>query len=366
MQAILALEDGTAFRGTSFGAPGTTAGEACFNTSMTGYQEIITDPSYRGQLVAMTYPHIGNYGICAEDNESERPQLRALVVGELARRYSNRRATEGLEPWLARHGVPGIAGVDTRRLTRHLRERGTMRACLSTELSEAEAVEAARAAAPMNGSDFVHEVSTRVPYQWREVGDHLPPLRHRIVAYDFGIKRSILRCLRRAGFATTVVPAGTTAGEVMAMQPEGVFLSNGPGDPAALPGIVAEVRELIGKVPLFGICLGHQILALACGGRTYKLRFGHRGGNHPVKDLRTGEIAITAQNHGFAVEAASLPAGVEVTHMNLNDSTVEGLRLTGARAFSVQFHPEASPGPTEARALFAGFAGLIDDAAEHG
>ncbi len=375
MKAILALEDGTVFTGRAFGTPGTVTGEACFNTCMTGYQEILTDPSYRGQIVAMTYPHIGNCGVCEEDNESERPQVRGLVIEELARRYSNWRAQESLGDWLTRHGILGIEGVDTRKLTHRLRSSGSMRACLTTELSEDEAVATANAAPPMSGSDFVAEVTTDAPYHWYEElkpewprlltaqGMQSPPapIRYHIVAYDFGIKRNILRCLQRAGFDTTVVPAHTTADEVLAMKPDGVFLSNGPGDPAALPDIVAEVRKLIGKLPIYGICLGHQILCLACGGRTYKLKFGHRGGNHPVKDLRTNFVYITSQNHGFAADADSLPSNVEVTHVNLNDGTVEGIRRTDVPVFSVQFHPEASPGPTEATRLFRDFITLIED-----
>ena len=377
MKAILALEDGTVFEGRSFGAAGTVTGEACFNTSMTGYQEVLTDPSYRGQIGTMTYPLIGNYGVCDEDNESERPQVRGFAVAEVARLHSNWRAQEPLPEWMARHGIPGIEGIDTRKLTKLLRTKGAQRACLSTELSADEAVAAAQAAPPMAGSDFVTEVSTPTVYHWEEesrdwklpnktAGDltnysPLPPVRYRIVAFDFGVKRNLLRCLRRDGFDVTVVPAHTTAEEVLALKPDGVFLSNGPGDPSALPGIYAEIEKLLGKLPIFGICLGHQLLGLAFGGRTFKLKFGHRGGNQPVKDLRSGKVAITSQNHGFAVDAASLPEDVEVTHINLNDGTVEGLRHKRLPVFCVQYHPEAAPGPKDATYFFGEFIGLIED-----
>ncbi|MGN0864571.1 MAG: glutamine-hydrolyzing carbamoyl-phosphate synthase small subunit [Akkermansia sp.] len=377
MRAILALEDGTIFEGTAFGATGTVTGEACFNTSMTGYQEVLTDPSYRGQIVTMTYPLIGNYGVCEADNESTGPQVRGFVVAELARRHSNRRAEEALDTWMERHGIPGIEGVDTRKLTKLLRTKGAQRACLSTELSAEEAVAAAQAAPPMSGSDFVTEVSAPETYHWegesrdwklpnkttgdlREYAD-LPPVRYRIVAYDFGIKRNILRCLRRDGFDVTVVNAYTPAEEVLALKPDGVFLSNGPGDPAALPRIHAELRKLLGKLPIFGICLGHQLLGHAFGGKTFKLKFGHRGGNQPVQDLRTGKVAITSQNHGFAVDPDSLPDDVEVTHINLNDGTVEGIRHTKMPIFCVQYHPEAAPGPKDATYFFGEFIELIED-----
>ena len=377
MKAILALEDGTIFEGRSFGATGTVTGEACFNTSMTGYQEVLTDPSYRGQIVTMTYPLIGNYGVCEEDNESAGPQVRGFAVAEVARLHSNWRAHEPLPEWMARHGIPGIEGIDTRKLTKLLRTKGAQRACLSTELTADQAVAAAQAAPPMAGSDFVSEVSTPDIYHWeaesrdwklpnKTAGDlsnyaELPPIRYRIVAFDFGVKRNILRCLRRDGFDVTVVPAHTTAEEVLALQPDGIFLSNGPGDPSALPSIYAEIQKLLGKLPIFGICLGHQLLGLAFGGRTFKLKFGHRGGNQPVKDLRSGKVAITSQNHGFAVDADSLPTDVEVTHINLNDGTVEGLRHKRLPVFCVQYHPEAAPGPKDATYFFGEFIGLIED-----
>jgi len=374
--AILALEDGRFFEGESFGAAGTTTGEICFNTSMTGYQEVITDPSYRGQIVAMTYPQIGNYGVNPADAESRGPHIRGFVIGELCEAPSNWRATDSLSGYLRDHGIPGIEGVDTRALTKHLRSLGAMRACLTTELGTAAAVEAARHAPPMAGSDFVREVSTSAPFHWNEESRRwklpnvsledtseyaaLPPVRHRVVAYDFGLKFNILRRLRQAGFDVEVVPSTTTAADVLARNPDGVFLSNGPGDPAALGYIHAELRALIGRKPIFGICLGNQLLAHAVGGRTFKLKFGHRGGNQPVKDLRTGKVSITSQNHGFAVDAESLPGDVEVTHVNLNDGTVEGIRHRNHPVFSVQYHPEAAPGPNDASYFFEEFAALID------
>ncbi len=377
MKAILALEDGTIFEGISFGAVGTTTGEACFNTSMTGYQEIITDPSYRGQIVTMTYPLIGNYGICEEDNESCGPQVRGFVIGELARLHSNWRSNEPLGDWMARHNILGIEGIDTRRLTKHLRTHGAQRATLTTEMTADEAVAHALASAPMSGSDFVTEVSTQESYEWSEesrdwklpnktAGDmgtysELPPVKYNIVAYDFGIKRNILRSLRRAGFHVTLVNAYTPAEEILAMNMDGLFLSNGPGDPSALPRIHAQIEALLGKLPIFGICLGHQLLAHAFGGKTFKLKFGHRGGNHPVKDLRTGKVAITSQNHGFAVDPDSLSSDVEVTHINLNDGTIEGVRHTKIPVFCVQYHPEAAPGPKDATYFFDEFIGLIEE-----
>ena len=375
MKAILALEDGRIFLGESFGATGTVTGEACFNTSMTGYQEVLTDPSYRGQIVSMTYPHIGNYGINEEDCESSAAHVRGFVVGELCSEPSNWRSQKTLQSYLEEQGVLGIEGVDTRALTKHLRSAGAMRACLTTELSAEQAVEAARTAAQMEGSDFVQEVTTPEPYLWEGESrawvqinpstgqesnyEELPPVHSRLVAYDFGIKRNILRGLRQVGFEVTVVPARTSAEDVLALKPDGVFLSNGPGDPASLGDIHTQVSALLGKLPIFGICLGHQILAHAYGAKTYKLKFGHRGGNQPVQDLRTSKVYMTAQNHGFAVDAQSLPDCVEVTHVNLNDNTVEGMAHKEYPAFSVQYHPEAAPGPTEASYFFAEFAKMI-------
>ena len=375
--AILALEDGRCFEGTSFGAAGTTTGEICFNTSMSGYQEVITDPSYRGQIVAMTYPQIGNYGVNPEDGESAGPHIRAFVIEELCEVPSNWRATQPLSAYLAEHGILGIEGIDTRALTKHLRSLGAMRACVSTELSAAEAVEAAKASPSMAGMDYVKEVTTSGAYSWDAESrnwilpnasaeipgpyEELPPVRHRIVAYDFGIKFNILRRLRQAGFDVEVVPSTTTAAEILEKNPDGIFLSNGPGDPAALGYIHEELRQLIGKKPIFGICLGNQLLCHAFGGSTFKLKFGHRGGNQPVKDLRSGKVAITSQNHGFAVDGDSLPEDVEVTHINLNDGTVEGMRHKQHPVFSVQYHPEAAPGPNDASYFFEEFARLIDE-----
>lgn len=376
MDAILALEDGRVFRGEGFGHTGTSTGEACFNTSMTGYQEVLTDPSYRGQIVTMTYPLIGNYGVNAEDAESREPHVRGFVVGELCRTPSNFRSQQTLQDYFVEHKIIGIEGVDTRALTKHLRSAGAMRACLTTELKEDQAIEQALASPSMAGMDYVQEVSTPQAFTWAEESRRwtvpnpssgqeghyleLPEPRHRIVAYDFGLKFNILRQLRQNGFEIEVVNSRTSAADVLAFNPDGIFLSNGPGDPGALDYIHAEIRKLIGKKPLFGICLGHQVLSHAFGGKTFKLKFGHRGGNQPVKDLRTGAVAITSQNHGFATDAESLPSHVEVTHLNLNDDTVEGLRSTQDPVFSVQYHPEAAPGPHDASYFFKEFADLID------
>ncbi len=390
MEALLALEDGTIFRGESFGSPQPQAGEICFNTSMTGYQEVLTDPSYRGQIVAMTYPLIGNYGINAVDVESEGPHVRGFVIEELSPLVSSWRAQGTLDEYLKKNNIPGIQGIDTRALTRKLRTSGAMRACIFPGTDEAAAVKMAREAS-YEGVDFVKEVTPERPYAWDEenslsrrwvvarngqentaldeqgnVYEALPPAVRKIAAYDFGMKKNILRSLRRQGFEVTVVPADTPAREVLAMDIDGVFLSNGPGDPAALTYAHETVREIVGKKPLFGICLGHQILGLALGGKTFKLKFGHRGANQPVKDLRSGKVAITSQNHGYAVEAESLPANVEVTHVNLNDGTVAGLRHKDLPAFSVQYHPEASPGPHDADYFFAEFGKEVDAAKKRG
>jgi carbamoyl-phosphate synthase small subunit len=388
MTALLALEDGRVFSGEAFGAEGTVTGEMCFNTSLSGYQEVLTDPSYFGQIVAMTNPHIGNYGVNVLDEESNGPKVRGFVVEELTDAPSNWRSEESLDQYLRRFGIPGIQEIDTRALTKHLRERGAMKACLTTGgLSSDEAVRLAREGAGVVGMDFVKEVTPKQAYDWDPtdaesrpwklaqgsvaVGDlrdaagnvfgFLPPVRHRVVAYDFGMKRNILRGLRQRGLAVRVVPADTAAEEVLAFDPDGIFLSNGPGDPSALEYIHRNVRQLLGKKPIFGICLGHQILGSALGAKTFKLKFGHRGGNQPVKDLLTGKVSITSQNHGFAVDADTLPSDAEVTHINLNDGTVEGLRSKSMPVFSVQYHPEAAPGPHDAEYFFDQFAKLIDE-----
>ena len=386
---LFALEDGRVFEGRAFGAVGTAVGEACFNTSMTGYQEILTDPSYRGQFVAMTYPQIGNYGVNPWDGESSEPHVRGFLCEEVCGVPSNWRAQESLDEYLKRWKIPGLEGIDTRALTKHLRTAGAMRAVLTTDgtLTPEAAVAMAKASPGMEGSDFVREVSTPQGYQWDPEGTEsrawtipnscapagsqielergervrpLPEVRHRIVAYDFGIKRNILRQLRQNGCAVEVVNARTAGEEVLGRKPDGVFLSNGPGDPAALVPIHTEIRKLVGKVPIFAICLGHQILGHVFGGGTFKLKFGHRGGNQPVKDLRTGKIAITSQNHGFAVKEEGMAHQVEVTHVNLNDGTVEGLRHRDYPVFGVQYHPEAAPGPSDASYFFREFTRMME------
>lgn len=367
MKATLTLADGTSFAGRSFGSRGEAAGEVVFNTSMTGYQEILTDPSYEGQLVAMTYPEIGNVGVNPEDDESRRPYVKGFIVKEYCSVPSNWRATRALHDYMQEHGIVGIRGVDTRSLVTHIRRQGAQQGIISTVGREAAALaEKARRAPGLVGRDLVRNVSCPEPYGWDQGGwcmgsgfRRAREPRFHVVAYDYGIKFNILRGLAEAGCAVTVVPARTPAGDALALAPDGIFLSNGPGDPAAVPYAVDEVRRLLGRRPIFGICLGHQILALAMGGRTFKLKFGHHGGNQPVMDLTTGKVEITTQNHGFAVDAESLRGAVEVTHVNLNDRTVEGLRHREHPVFSVQYHPEASPGPHDAAYLFARFRDLM-------
>jgi carbamoyl-phosphate synthase small subunit len=371
-QAVLALEDGTVFEGVSLGAAVQRTGEVVFNTAITGYQEIFTDPSYTGQIVVLTYPQIGNYGANNNDNESRRPFIEGLVIRELSPITSNWRSEARAEAFLAKYDIPVIAEVDTRRLVRHLRERGAMRGIIAVGTREAtELIAAARNAPSMQGLNLVERVSTQEPYEWTEgiepvsPSDKQPadqkPAFH-VVAYDFGIKRNILRHLVHLGSRVTVVPAICPAEDVLALKPDGVFLSNGPGDPEPLTGQIAEVKKLIGKTPIFGICLGHQILGQAFGGKTFKLKFGHHGANHPVLNQDTGKVEITSQNHGFAVDPDSLKdSDVEITHVNLNDHTVEGLRHKREPVFCVQYHPEAAPGPHDSHYLFHEFIRLMKE-----
>lgn len=372
MKAYLALEDGTIFEGEGFGAATETFGEVVFNTSLTGYQEILTDPSYKGQIVVMTNPHIGNYGINSEDVESRQPWVEGFVVRELSPVVSNYRSQESLHEYLKRHNLPGIEGIDTRKLVKHLRTYGAKKGVISTKESDPKKlVQKAKDSRSIVGIDLVKEVTCSEPYEFNEA---MPAdfewgkknaQKYQVVAIDSGIKYNILRLLNRHGFKVRVVPASTTAEDILAMKPDGVFLSNGPGDPEAVTYLIETVKKLIGKLPLFGICLGHQMIGLALGGTASKLKFGHRGGNHPVMDLTTRRIEITSQNHGFVVEADTLPKSeVEVTHINLNDKTLEGISHKKYPLFSVQHHPENSPGPHDSHYLFERFYELVKKTAD--
>ncbi|NIP85222.1 MAG: glutamine-hydrolyzing carbamoyl-phosphate synthase small subunit [Planctomycetales bacterium] len=372
--AKLALEDGAVFTGESFGADCEVDGEVCFNTSMTGYQEILTDPSYRGQIVTMTYPLIGNYGTNEEDLESARPHLAGFVVRENSRIHSNFRASGALQEYLKHWNIPAIEGIDTRALVRRIRTQGALKGVLSTtDLDDESLVAKAQASPGLVGRDLVQEVMPQAAVEWDQPlsgweasADSASPNptakeadRPHVVAIDYGMKWNIPRHLVHAGFRVTVVPGSATADEVLALQPDGIFLSNGPGDPEPLTYAIATIGDLLGKRPIFGICLGHQLLSLACGGRTFKLKFGHRGANQPVQDLASGAVEITSQNHGFAVDERELPGALEVTHRNLNDNTIEGVRHRELPAFSVQYHPEASAGPHDSQHLFTRFHEMV-------
>jgi carbamoyl-phosphate synthase small subunit len=370
--AILALEDGTIFEGISYGAPVQRVGEVVFNTAITGYQEIFTDPSYCGQIVVLTYPQIGNYGSNLFDSEAGGPHIEGLVVREISPVASNWRSDDRAEHFLAKHGIPVIAEVDTRKLVRLLRDRGAMRGVIGVgETDHEKLIAKARQSPTMAGQNLISRVSTQASYEWSEgispvtSSDKAPPpqaVRNHVVAYDFGIKRNILRHLVQLGSKVTVVPSDTSSEDVLALKPNGVFLSNGPGDPEPLERQATEVRKIIGKVPVFGICLGHQVLGLAMGGKTYKLKFGHHGANHPVLNRDTGKVEITSQNHGFCVDPDSLAdADVEITHVNLNDGTVEGFRHRREAVFCVQYHPEAAPGPHDSHYLFQNFVKAMDE-----
>ena len=356
--AILALENGHHLKGFSFGATGTTGGEVCFNTSMTGYQEILTDPSYRGQIITMTAPQIGNYGVNPEDIESDRIQVQGFIVREASPIHSNYRATQSLDDYLQESGIVGIQGIDTRALTRMLRDEGAMNDIISSEILDPEVLRQNLAGVPpMSGQDLVQHVTCEEQWTWPSDSTSN---KYRVVAMDFGIKHNIIRQLAAHDCEVTIVPAKTSAADILALKPDGIFLSNGPGDPEPVEYAIRTVQALSGKKPLFGICLGHQILSLSLGASTYKLKFGHRGGNHPVRNELNGKVEITSQNHGFAVDPKSLPDVLEVTHVNLNDETLEGVRCTHIPAFSVQYHPEASPGPHDSRYLFKTFTEMMD------
>ena len=373
MKAILALEDGTIFEGISIGAAGTVTGEACFNTAVMGYQEILTDPTYCGQILAMTYPLIGNYGVVEEDNESPAPQAAAIVMGELSNIHSSWRADSSMGDWLKAHNTPGIEGVDTRRLARHLRINGSMRACVTTELSAADAVARAKEAAMLDGAALAMNVSTTAAYEWqgesrpwklpnKTAGDMtnygtLASATAKVVALDLGIKTSTLRALRQDGYEVTVVPACTSAEDILALNPAGLFLSSGPGDPAALSGVIETVKALLGKLPIFGLGLGNQVLGIALGGSTKRLKFGHRGANQPAKDLATGKVEITAPNHSFVIDADSLPSNVKVTHLNLNDDSVAGICCSELQAAGMEYTPEPKDGH-----IFTSFVKAINEA----
>jgi carbamoyl-phosphate synthase small subunit len=356
-KAILVLEDGRLFHGASFGAEGETFGEIVFNTSMTGYQEILTDPSYAGQIVCMTYPLIGNYGVNTEDVESRRPWVEGFVVREASRIASNWRSTETLDSYLKRHNIVGIEHIDTRALVRHIRDKGAMRSAISTvDLEPESLLQKVLASPPMENRELASAVTVGNEFEY-PAANHA---RYHIVAYDFGVKTNSLREFAKFGCRVTVVPAETSADKVLALKPDGIFLSNGPGDPSSMTAVVNEIKKLAeSQVPMFGICLGHQILGQVFGGETYKLKFGHRGGNQPIKNLDTGKIEIASHNHGFAVERESLPADVEVTHVNINDDTVAGLRHKTLPVFSVQYHPESAPGPHDSEYLFKQFVELM-------
>ncbi|HEB12653.1 MAG TPA: carbamoyl-phosphate synthase small subunit [Actinobacteria bacterium] len=355
MKALLVLEDGTVFEGLGYGAEGETAGEVVFNTSMTGYQEILTDPSYAGQIVTMTYPMIGNYGVNDEDYESKTSHVRGFVVRDGVSNYSNYRATGGLEDWLKKKNIVGIKEIDTRALTKRIRTKGAMRGVISTVDSTPENLrEKALKTPALLGQNLVSQVTTEDAYTYGRNKTH------NVVAVDFGIKTNIYRLLDEYGCRTRIVPATTSAKGILSDDPDGIFLSNGPGDPQEVSYAVDVIKELLGKKPIFGICLGHQLLALSLGAKTYKMKFGHRGGNQPVKNLATGRVEITSQNHGYAVDLESLPDGVEATHVNLNDNTSEGIRSQSVPAFSVQYHPESSPGPHDSRYLFKEFTDMME------